>query len=86
MIEVFAGNDGYTYARVLHAGQERLLFSGSTKLTIYEQYGVVFVGPGYSYTLPDGRTLDGYTDDPFFVRAYQEMWAYSARRLAEAQA
>jgi len=59
--------------------------SGSTKLTIYDQYGAVFVGPGYSFTLPDGRVLEGYTNEPVFVRAYQEIWDYSARRLAEAQ-
>lgn len=78
--------EGRRYRWVEHKGERRLIGGESSKLTLYDEFGIVYVGPGYSYTLPkrdgggwpDGRVLEGYTDDPFFVQQYQEMWAEGA--------
>lgn len=70
--------EGRRYRWVEHNGERRLIGGESSKLTLYDDHGIVYVGPGYSYTLPVGRVLDGYTDDPFFVQHYREMWAEGA--------
>ncbi len=66
--------DGYPYRLVSFAGNEYYLSPYRSKLTIYREHGIVCAGGDYEYTLPDGRKLPGYTDDPFFVEQMREMW------------
>lgn len=70
--------EGRRYRWVERDGERWLLSVESSKLTLYDEYGIVKAGHGYSYTLPNGQVLAGYTDDPFFVQNYQEMWAEGA--------
>lgn len=66
--------DGYPYRVVLVNGAEFVISPYSTKHTIFAEYGAVFVGPPYTFTTPEGKTLAGYTDEPVFVQEYREMW------------
>lgn len=67
---------GYPYRTFEHEGRTLRINAQSSKQTLYYDHGIVNVGmgSGYKYTLPDGRTLEGYTDDPAIVRQYVEMW------------
>ena len=77
--------EGRRYRWVAHDGKRWLLSVESSKLTLYSDYGIVKAGPGYSYTLPNGKVMEGYTDEPVFVQAYQEMWAEGAADFEAAQ-
>lgn len=67
-------DQGRAFRRITHNTINSLMYAEATKRTIYQEFGVVFAGLPYRYTLPDGRTLEGYTDDPLLVQQYAEMW------------
>lgn len=74
---------GRPYRLVLVNGVESRIDLETTKYTIYEEFGVVNGGYAtdandrlvYSFTTPDGRVLEGYTNEPALVREYAELWA-----------
>lgn len=72
-------DQGRIYREIERNGQTYTIYAASTKHTIYAEYGIVNVGHGHSFTVPGGRTFEGYTDDPFWVKHYEEMWAETNR-------
>lgn len=77
---------GRPYRLVLVNGVESRIDLETTKHTIYEEFGVVNGGLAYSHTLPGGRVLEGYTDEPALVREYEELWAEASGVNSEEEA
>lgn len=75
MAKTQVDHGGRPYRLITVNGIESRIDLETTKHTFYEKYGIVNGGLNYSYTLPDGREMLGYTDNPILVREYEEMWA-----------
>jgi len=66
---------GYPYRWVTHNGEEVIIDPESTKLSLWDDHQIVYIGVG-SVTVA-GETFDGYTNDPVIVQEFGEMFAES---------
>lgn len=80
-------SNGHAYREVKFRGETYILSPGTSKITLLEEYGIVFVGPSFSFTAPKGtrlagQTFKGYTNQEPFVSEFRAMLAELAALAA----